>query len=191
MANFETGSRKNKEQQLSSAELKKASLEAEKRIHEQLENRSPERAVDKKHEAETARHEIERTKENERSPQKQQEVSPEKRRQQPTGNQRKTAYRTIMSETQAQLPPVSRAFSKIIHNPVIESVSEAAGKTIARPNAVLAGSLSAFLIVLGTYLVARYFGYPLSGFETIAAFIFGWILGICFDFFRTMITGRR
>jgi hypothetical protein len=34
-------------------------------------------------------------------------------------------------------------------------------------------------------------GYPLSGTETIATFIGGWGLGLIFDFFKVMITGKR
>jgi hypothetical protein len=34
-------------------------------------------------------------------------------------------------------------------------------------------------------------GYPLSGFETIGAFALGWMLGIVFDFFKVMVTGRK
>lgn len=190
MVNFETGSGKNNERQLSPGELEKVSRESERRIHEQLEQRSHERQDSKRNEAERARHEIERNI-HERAQQPQQEVSPERYRRETTGQERKIAYREIMSETQSQLSPASRTFSKIIHNPVIEKVSETVGKTVARPNAILAGSVSAFIIVLATYLVARYFGYQLSGFETIGAFIFGWILGIGFDFLKIMITGRR
>ena len=58
-------------------------------------------------------------------------------------------------------------------------------------NAILAGSFSAFVCVTAVYVIAKNYGYPLSGFETIAAFIIGWILGQAFDFMRTMITGKR
>ena len=101
------------------------------------------------------------------------------------------SYKEIMKEARTQMPATNRAFSKLIHNRAVESTSEAIGSTIARPNAVLTGSVSAFIIVLGVYLVARYYGYPLSGSETLIAFAAGWLIGIMFDFFRTMITGKR
>jgi phosphate/sulfate permease len=65
------------------------------------------------------------------------------------------------------------------------------GATVARPNALLAGAVSAFAVSIVVYLVARYYGYPLSGTESIAAFVGGWILGIIFDFMRVMVTGKR
>lgn len=105
--------------------------------------------------------------------------------------ERDTSYKRHMSQVQAELKPASRAFSKVIHNPVIEKTSEILGSTIARPNAILAGALVAFFLVLAVYLVAKHYGYVLSGFETIGAFIVGWILGILYDFFKVMITGKK
>lgn len=103
----------------------------------------------------------------------------------------KQAYESIMDDTRSQLSAPSRAFSKVIHNRAVEATSEALGSTVARPNAILTGSVSAFIIVLGVYLLARHYGYPLSGSETLIAFAAGWLLGIVFDFLRTMITGKR
>jgi len=101
------------------------------------------------------------------------------------------SYEKHMKKLQEELPPVQRGFSKLIHNPAVEKTSEVVGSTIARPNAVLAGAVVAFFAVLAVYLIAKHFGYVLSGFETIGAFIVGWVLGILYDFFRVMITGKK
>ena len=101
------------------------------------------------------------------------------------------AFKSTMESVQQQLSPAERAFSKIIHNPVIESISNAASKTVARPNAILAGSITACIVVLAVYLIARQYGYALSGAETIFAFAFGWIVGIVYDFLKAMITGSK
>ena len=68
---------------------------------------------------------------------------------------------------------------------------QAVGGTIARPNAILSGSVSAFLLTLAVYLVARFNGYPLSGAETIASFIFGWLLGLIYDYLRILLLGKK
>ena len=96
-----------------------------------------------------------------------------------------------MSRVQAELTPSSRAFSKIIHAKPVEKTSEVVGSTIARPNAILSGAIVAFVLVLAVYLLAKNFGYVLSGFETIGAFIVGWVLGVLYDYFRVMITGKK
>lgn len=105
--------------------------------------------------------------------------------------EQKASYDQHMKKLQAELPPAQRGFSKLIHNPVVEKASEVVGSTVARPNAILAGAMVAFFAVLVVYLTAKHFGYVLSGFETIGAFIVGWILGILYDFFRVMITGKK
>jgi FtsZ-interacting cell division protein ZipA len=117
----------------------------------------------------------------------------EKRRDTPAQRRAKAkaSYKATMKETQAQLSAPARTFSKVIHNPAVERTSEAVGSTVARPNAILAGSLTAFLFTLAIYVVARHYGYPLSGFETIAAFIVGWAVGLLVDYLRVMITGKK
>lgn len=105
--------------------------------------------------------------------------------------ERDASYKHHMKQLQSELSPAQRTFSKFIHNPVVEKTSEAIGNTVARPNAILAGALVAFFLVLAVYLVAKFYGYTLSGFETIGAFIVGWVLGVLYDFFKVMITGKK
>lgn len=105
--------------------------------------------------------------------------------------EKEASYKHTVTKIQAELTPAERGFSKVIHNPIVEKTSEALGSTIARPNAILAGAAVAFFAVLIVYLTAKHFGYVLSGFETIGAFIVGWVLGILYDFFRVMITGKK
>jgi hypothetical protein len=100
-------------------------------------------------------------------------------------------YKRTMKQVQSELSAPSRAFSKIIHVKAVEKTSEALESTIARPNAILAGAVAAFIFTLAIYLIAKNFGYRLSGFETIGGFILGWIIGLLFDYFRVMITGKR
>lgn len=100
-------------------------------------------------------------------------------------------YHRTMKQVQGDLSAPSRAFSKVIHTKAVEKTSEALESTVARPNAILGGAIGAFVLTLAVYLIAKYFGYRLSGSETIAGFIIGWIVGILFDYFRVMITGKH
>jgi hypothetical protein len=119
-------------------------------------------------------------------------TSPAERRRGPIGKaERDASYKATMQDIRTHMSPASRTFSKIIHNKTVDRVSEGLGNTVARPNAILSGAVFAFIISLITLLVARHYGYRLSGFETIGAFIAGWLLGIIYDFLKVMITGRR
>lgn len=104
---------------------------------------------------------------------------------------REESYKRTMHNVQSEMSAPARAFSRVIHNAAVERVSDVVGGSVARPNAILSGSVFAFALVLALYLLARYDGFSLSGFETIATFIIGWILGIVFDFLRVMITGKN
>lgn len=104
---------------------------------------------------------------------------------------RDESYSRTMKQVQSELSIGEKIFSKVIHNKVIEKTSDITGSTIARPNAMLAGAIFAFLISLVTYLTAKTIGYQLSGFETILAFTFGWLIGIIYDYFRLLFAGKK
>lgn len=104
---------------------------------------------------------------------------------------RESNYKQTMRHVQDELSPPARMFSKVIHHPVVEKTSDAIGSTVARPNAILAGSITALLVVGCVYFIARTVGYELQGSETIISFACGWLLGILFDFFKVMVTGKR
>jgi hypothetical protein len=105
--------------------------------------------------------------------------------------EREASYQATMTQIRSEMNSASRTFSKIIHAPVIEKSSEVIGSSFARPNAVLAGSSCALILVTLTYVTARTFGFQLSGFETIGAFLLGWTLGILYDYVRVMAFGRK
>lgn len=105
--------------------------------------------------------------------------------------EKEASFKKEMARVQAELSPPARVFSKFIHSKPVEKTSEVVGATIARPNAILSGAIVAFVLVLAVYLVAKNLGYVLSGFETIGAFIVGWVIGVLYDYFKTMITGKK
>lgn len=106
-------------------------------------------------------------------------------------SQKEVSFNRTMKHVQAELSPGSRMFSKFIHIKAVDHISEILCSTIARPNAILAGNMSAFLIILGVYILAKNIGYQLSGFETICSFIVGWIIGVIYDYLRVLITGKN
>lgn len=108
-----------------------------------------------------------------------------------SNKQRDESYARTLKQVQSELPTGGRMFSKITHSKLIEKTSDIVGNTIARPDAMLSGAIFAFVLTLLAYTVAKTIGYTLSGFETIAAFIIGWIIGIMYDYLRVLITGKK
>ncbi|MCX6728851.1 MAG: hypothetical protein NTV39_03745 [Candidatus Saccharibacteria bacterium] len=105
--------------------------------------------------------------------------------------QHEKSFKQTMSQVQKELPTSKRVFSKVIHNNFVEKTSDIIGDTVARPNALFAGAFVAFILTILTYTVAKTIGYTLSGFETIAAFILGWLIGISYDYLRLLVTGKK
>lgn len=162
--------------------------------HQEVIRDKIERSVENKHENQesSARHEaLEHATSVEKKIDKHDKESHAPERRQPaTKRERQASYDRTMDEVHSQLSGPSRAFSNFIHQPVVEKVSDTIGGTVARPNAILAGSIFAFLFTLAIYLVARIYGYPLSGTETIASFILGWVVGLVFDYIRLLTLGK-
>jgi hypothetical protein len=149
--------------------------------------KSPENLEDARHEAIEQASKGEKERKNKES----KETTSAERRGPASKRERDASFNVTMGEVRSQMSAPSRAFSKVIHNPAVEKASDAVGGTIARPNASLSGSVTAFLFTLVIYLVARYYGYPLSGAETIASFALGWVIGMLIDYFRLIISGKR
>jgi hypothetical protein len=128
---------------------------------------------------------------NKKQANKKQNLSASSRRGIINKKQRNESYNRTIKRVQSELPATDLLFSKIIHNVFIEKISDIVSNIIARPNAMLAGSVVAFILTLATYTLSKTIGYSLSGSETIIAFIVGWIIGIIYDYLRVLITGKK
>lgn len=183
------------ERELNREVLDRQANERSKQLREQVERRaeaSREKAPDA-HKAEKEAHEAARVAEKERKDKEKHTPAPAERRKERLVRNKRTldaSFNREMKEVRSHMSAPSRAFSKVIHNKAIDRTSEAIGNTVARPNAIMSGSLAALILTAGLYTWAKNNGYPLSGFETIGAFIIGWLVGIIIDFVRITITGR-
>ena len=99
------------------------------------------------------------------------------------------AYNETLTSLQNKMTPGDKAFSKVIHNPVVENTSEALENTIMRPSVVMGTTWTAFIVGLIFYLTARYYGFKLSGSEMLLALVGGAALGLLIEgiwyFFRS------
>ena len=187
VASHETGPANSPERHLDTKELAEIAAERNKDVEKNLEVAKT-KETSKSERVESARHEVEQHLKAHEGNKAEQE--------QPQAQERKhvdpnTSFKHVMKTVQSQMSGPSRTFSKVIHNPLVEKTSETVGSTVARPNAILAGAVFAFIFTLATYLIGRWFAYPLSGFETIGAFILGWVIGIIYDFLKVMVTGKK
>ena len=171
--------------------LERVNNAQQERIKENLERsvetKNPEHLENARHEAleQASSAEVER-----KAEQSSEKDSPLEHRRPRSRKEKDASFEATMAEVRSQMSAPSRVFSTIIHNPVVEKTSDVVGSTIARPNAILSGAVFAFVFTLIIYLVARFYGYPLSGGETIASFAAGWALGLVFDYIRLLLFGK-
>ncbi len=90
-------------------------------------------------------------------------------------------YKFTMRSLQRTMTPVARTFSKVIHNPVVDQVSEVAGKTVFRPSISLGATTAAALLGGFVYFVARSSGFELAGSEFWLALVIGGIIGLILE----------
>ncbi len=175
-------------------ELEAAGLELEKSLGERLERAAEKSSAEGAESA--ARHEALELASSQETEKKPAELENEPveivdRPHKPTKKDLDASFKRSMDHVQKDMSPASRTFSKVIHNPAVEKVSDAVGSTIARPNLIIAGGLGTLILCSFVYLVAKQYGYVLSGFEAIGTFILGWCIGAIIEFARAGFLNHR
>ncbi len=90
-------------------------------------------------------------------------------------------YTQTLASVQRRLTPISRSFSKVIHNSAVEKTSEALENTVARPSVLLGTTWTALIVGTIFYLTAHHYGYALSGSELLFSFVVGALLGLVIE----------
>jgi hypothetical protein len=101
---------------------------------------------------------------------------------------------TLRRELQSirrRLPAPQRALSKVIHQPVVRMVSEAAGKSVSRPSGLLGGGLVAFLGSSGYLYLARHDGFAYNYGVFLTLFVVGFFFGLILEYAVYLATLRQ
>jgi F0F1-type ATP synthase assembly protein I len=114
----------------------------------------------------------------ERKKDKEPTSSPRLRPKPKTKEERDTVYKAEMKQVQAQLSPAERTFSKVIHNNVVEKVSDAAERTIMRPSALIGGAVLGLILGAIVYFIAITNNYFIGSLEMVVLFIIGAVVGV-------------
>jgi len=111
----------------------------------------------------------------------------------PTALDKTHGFDTLMHHTRQNLSMPERVLSKRIHMPVIERISDLAGKTIARPSAAIGASVLTLVGFLIVYLMGLTSGFQLSGSEvpillvagSLASLFIEWVAKALRSLFKT------
>jgi hypothetical protein len=77
-----------------------------------------------------------------------------------------------------QLPKSEQVLSRVVHTKSIQTVSNAAEKTVARPQALLWGGLFAVISSAALYMTAKYIGFEYNYLVSILCFVGGYAVGL-------------
>lgn len=101
---------------------------------------------------------------------------------------RKRSVDDNLKKIQRELPRPQKTFSKFVHKPVINAISEVSGKTIARPSGLLFAGLLSVVTSFGLLIACRYYGYRYNFLIGLVAlgvgFGLGLVLELIFSLFR-------
>ncbi len=95
---------------------------------------------------------------------------------------RHNAYQHTLQKVRTHMGPRKRAFSRFIHKPVVESISEAGGRTAARPSGLFGGGLAALIGSSTVLFMSKYYGFRYNFFVFILLFVAGFAVGVAAEF---------
>lgn len=108
-----------------------------------------------------------------------------------TKHLKKDAYKRVLKKTQNQLSSPEKTFSKTIHNPVVEKLSDAGAKTIARPSGILFGGIGAFIGSIVIFFISKRSGFTYNYLLFILIFVGGYFIGLVVELFYRAVKPRR
>jgi hypothetical protein len=81
--------------------------------------------------------------------------------------------------------------SRVVHQPVVRAVSEAAGKTVSRPSGMLGGGLVAFIGSLGYLYLTKHIGFEYNFTVFLVLFAGGFVLGVVLELVVWLLLKNR
>lgn len=90
-------------------------------------------------------------------------------------------YKETMRNVQNNLPKRQQTFSKIIHQPVVEQMSEIGSKTVARPSGIIGGALLALCGSIIIMTIAKHIGFELPNSIFAILFMIGFVVGLVIE----------
>lgn len=82
-----------------------------------------------------------------------------------------------------------RALSRIVHQPAVRVVSEAASKTVSRPSGLLGGGIVALLGTSGYLYLAKHTGFSYNYTVFLLLFVGGFLVGVALETLAWLLTG--
>lgn len=110
----------------------------------------------------------------------------------PSRDHQKATLQRELRAIRRKLPRSEQMLSRIVHQPVVRVVSQAAGATISRPSGMLGGGLVALIGTSGYLYLAKHLGFSYNYFVFLALFAAGFVVGLILELLVFLVfTARR
>lgn len=104
---------------------------------------------------------------------------------------KREALQRTLTRVRKQLSAPSRTFSKVIHQPAVNAVSQVTGQTVARPSGLLGGSICAFLGSSIFLWMAKHYGFNYNYLLFFLLFIVGFAVGMVLELSLFFVRRKR
>jgi hypothetical protein len=101
------------------------------------------------------------------------------------------AYNRTLKRIRTHMSTPDRIMSKVVHQPIIEKVSNVSARTVARPSAFLGGSFLALIASTALVYLSRHYGFTYNYAIIFIAFAAGFILAIAIELLFKLVKRRR
>lgn len=101
------------------------------------------------------------------------------------------AYSRTLQKIRKDLSAPERVLSRVIHNPVIENLSNVSGKTVARPSGILGGGIVGILGSSAVLYMAKHYGFQYNFLVFFLLFVGGFALGILAEVLLRLLMPHR
>ncbi len=101
------------------------------------------------------------------------------------------AYKRVMGQVRRHLKRPARSFSKLVHSPAVDSISNVSAKTIARPSGLLGGSILAFLGSVVLLYSAKHYGFKYNYGFFLICFVTGFLVGALIELLLWFTWSKR
>lgn len=106
-------------------------------------------------------------------------------------NLQATSLGRELKHIRSKLAAPDKVLSKVIHTPAVRAVSEASGKTLARPSGLFGGGLVAFLGTTAYLIFAKRIGLEYNYFVFLVFFAGGFAFGLALELVVWSVTRKR